>query len=70
MAAPRLGEITHVTKDALPTILQLTPLDPGYRADPHVALDDLRSRAPVHRDEVSGSFYLTRYADVRGLVSD
>jgi hypothetical protein len=70
IAIPRLGEIAAVTKDALPTIFQLTPLDPGYRADPHVALDDLRARAPVHRDEVSGTFYLTRYADVRGVVSD
>ncbi|MGH7016471.1 MAG: hypothetical protein ACRED8_05220, partial [Caulobacteraceae bacterium] len=30
----------------------------------------MRSRCPVHRDEVSGTFILTRYADVRGLVSD
>ncbi|MGH6993527.1 MAG: hypothetical protein ACREEH_09355, partial [Caulobacteraceae bacterium] len=52
------------------TILQLTPLDPAFRADPHSALDAMRSRCPVHRDEVSGTFILTRYADVRGLVSD
>jgi len=54
----------------LPTILQLTPLDPAYRADPHLALDDLRARRPVHRDETAGSFILTRYEDVRTLVSD
>lgn len=54
----------------LPTILQLTPLDPGFRADPHVALDSLRARCPVHRDDVSGSFIMTRYADVRTTVSD
>ena len=54
----------------LPTILQLTPLDPGFRADPHVALDSLRARCPVHRDDVSGSFIMTRYADVRATVSD
>ncbi|MGH6985307.1 MAG: cytochrome P450 [Caulobacteraceae bacterium] len=52
------------------TILQLTPLDPAFRADPHAALDAMRSRCPVHRDQVSGTFILTRYADVRGLVSD
>ena len=56
--------------DALPTIFQLTPLDAGFRADPHIALDDLRARCPVHRDTVSGSFILTRYGDVRGLLSD
>jgi hypothetical protein len=59
-----------MTSPDLPTILQLTPLDPGYRADPHVALDDLRARCPVHRDETVGSFILTRYEDVRTLVSD
>ncbi|HEY2660207.1 MAG TPA: cytochrome P450 [Caulobacteraceae bacterium] len=59
-----------MTSPDLPNILQLTPLDPGYRADPHVALDDLRARQPVHRDETVGSFILTRYEDVRTLVSD
>jgi cytochrome P450 len=55
---------------ALPSILQLTPLDPTYRADPHAVLDDLRRRCPVRRDETSGSFIVTRYDDVRTLVSD
>jgi cytochrome P450 len=59
-----------MTDEPLPTIFQLTPLDPKFRADPHVVLDDLRARCPVHRDETSGSFVLTRYDDVRGLVSD
>lgn len=53
-----------------PTLLQLTPLDPDYRADPHVALDALRAQCPVHRDETAGSFILTRYDDVRALISD
>lgn len=54
----------------LPNLLQLTPMDPTYRADPHVVLDDLRARCPVHRDEMSGNFILSRYADVRAVVSD
>ncbi|WGM40771.1 cytochrome P450 [Caulobacter sp. NIBR1757] len=54
----------------LPNLLQLTPMDPVYRADPHVVLDDLRTRCPVHRDEMSGNFILSRYADVRAVVSD
>jgi cytochrome P450 len=54
----------------LPSLLQLTPLDPTYRADPHVVLDDLRARCPVHRDDMSGNFVLSRYADVRGVISD
>jgi cytochrome P450 len=59
-----------MTEKALPTILQLTPLDETYRADPHVVLDDLRARCPVHRDAFSGNVFLTRYEDVRSLVSD
>jgi cytochrome P450 len=58
------------TDKPLPTIFQLTPLDPAFRVDPHAVLDDLRARCPVRRDETSGSFVLTRYADVRSLVSD
>jgi hypothetical protein len=54
----------------LPNLLQLTPMDPTYRADPHVVLDDLRARCPVHQDEMSGNFILSRYADVRAVVSD
>ena len=54
----------------LPTFIQLTPLNPEYREDPHSVLADLRARCPVHRDETSGSFILTRYDDVRPLVSD
>ncbi len=59
-----------MTAQPLPTLFQLTPLDPDFRADPHVALDDLRARCPVHRDDVSGSFILTGYDAIRALVSD
>jgi len=63
-------ESATVTDRPLPTFVQLTPLDPAFKADPHVVLDDLRARCPVRRDEMSGSFILTRYEDVRKLVSD
>jgi cytochrome P450 len=59
-----------MSEDALPTMLQMTAMDPKFRADPHVVLDDLRARCPVHHDTVSGSFVLTRYGDVRAIVSD
>jgi cytochrome P450 len=54
----------------LPSMFDLTPLNEDYRADPHAILDDLRTRCPVHHDETSGNFILTRYADVRTLVTD
>ena len=59
-----------MTSEPLPSMIDLTPLNETYRADPHVVLDDLRARCPVHRDEVSGSFIVSRYADVRAIVSD
>ena len=54
----------------LPNILQLTPLDPAYREEPHTVLAELRAKCPVHRDDMAGAFILTRYNDVRPLVSD
>ena len=54
----------------LPTFIQLTPMNPAYRDDPHAVLADLRSRCPALKDEGFGSVILTRYNDVRPLVSD
>jgi len=59
-----------MTDAPLPTIFELTPLNPAYQTDPHALLDDLRARCPAHRDSVSGSVLLTRYEDVRGVVND
>src|SRR5689334_9354886 len=58
------------TGDPLPKVFDLTPLNPDFNQNPHVLLDRLRSECPVHRDTVAGSFILTRYADVRGVLSD
>lgn len=54
----------------LPSVFELTPLNPEFSADPHKLLDRLRSECPVHRDDQAGTFMLTRYADVRGVLSD
>jgi cytochrome P450 len=59
-----------MTETPLPTIFQLTPLNPQFRDDPHAVLDDLRTRCPVYREEQAGAFIISRYADVRALVSD
>ena len=59
-----------MTEPPLPSIFELTPLNEAYRTDPHVLLDDLRARCPAHRDAVSGSVLLSRYADVRATVND
>lgn len=53
-----------------PSILQLTPMDPTFRADPHQVLGPMRDRCPVHRDAMAGTFIISRYDDVRAIVSD
>src|SRR5450432_2670400 len=53
-----------------PTIAELTPYNPQYREDPYSVLADVRGRCPIFHDEMMGSFVLTRYNDIRPLVSD
>lgn len=59
-----------MTDKPIPNLFELTPLNPVYQADPHGLLDDLRARCPAHKDPVSGSLVLTRYDDVRAIVSN
>lgn len=56
--------------DELPQGLQLTALDPAFREDPYPRLKTLREQCPVRRDPLFGSVYLTRYADVRAVLTD
>jgi cytochrome P450 len=58
------------TEKPLPSVFDLTPLNPDFNADPHAPLTRLREECPVRRDPVAGTFILTRYADVRGVLSD
>ncbi len=55
---------------ALPSVFDLTPLNLDFNNNPHALLDRLRSECPVHRDNAAGLFLLTRYADVRAVLSD
>ena len=59
-----------MTDQPLPSLLELTPFNPTYQADPHVVLDDLRNRCPAHQDAKAGTLVLTRYADVRAVVNN
>lgn len=58
-----------MTADPLPSLLALTPMNAGYRDDPHRVLDDLRARCPVHRDAVAGTFIVTGFDDTRRLLA-
>ncbi|HEY3636560.1 MAG TPA: cytochrome P450 [Rhizomicrobium sp.] len=59
-----------MSEKPLPTIFDLTPLNPDFNRHPHALLDRLRAECPVRRDDQAGTFILTRYADVRGVLSD
>jgi cytochrome P450 len=54
----------------LPTGLQLTALDPTFAEHPHEHLDRLRAEDPVHRDDELGRRFVTRFDDVRAVVSN
>lgn len=54
----------------LPNFLELTALNPAFNENPHALLDRMRNECPMHRDENAGTFFLTGYADVRGVLSD
>ncbi|HET6972267.1 MAG TPA: cytochrome P450 [Phenylobacterium sp.] len=62
--------VAETAETPLPTLFELTPMNPVYRAEPHVLLDELRARCPAHRDAASGSLILTRYEDARAVVND
>jgi cytochrome P450 len=59
-----------VAEDELPGVIQLTPLNPTFKEDPHAILDPLRAQCPVYRDVAAGVFILTAHRDVRGVLSD
>ena len=56
--------------DAPPRVLELTPLNPLFREDPHALLKPLRELHPVMRDDLAGVFFLSRHEDVRGVLTD
>jgi len=59
-----------MSESTLPNVFDLTPLNPSFNENPHRLLDRLRSECPVRRDVQAGTFMLTRYVDVRGMLSD
>jgi len=52
------------------TSSQSSLLDPDFVADPFPRLAELREHDPVHWDEVLGTWFITRYEDVRRFFSD
>ena len=56
--------------EPLPEGVQMTALDPVYRQDPYPRLKALQTHAPVRRDQLFGVVTLTRYEDVRAVLTD
>ena len=58
------------TTQGVPTGVELTPLDPTFQRDPYPVLDTLRSREPVHHDQVISRWVLTRHDDIDAVLRD
>lgn len=56
--------------DAPPPMLQLTPLNPAFRDDPHAIYARLRDNHPVYRDDMAGSHVIARYKLAREILND
>src|SRR5262245_20044157 len=64
------NEPTQDPAGAVPTGVELTPLDPAFRADPYPRLARLRQREPVHYDGVINRWVLTRPDDIDRVLRD
>ena len=53
-----------------PPILQLTPLNPEFRDDPHKLYRRLREGHIVYRDDMAGSYVVTRFKQAREILND
>lgn len=52
------------------TALQTSAFDPEARVDPYPRLRSMQENCPVFRDAVMGTWFLTRYADVKAVAND
>src|SRR5437667_7877484 len=63
-------EETSTEREAVPTGIQLTALDPAFQADPYPILARLRELEPMHHDTTLNRYVLTRHDDVDELLFD
>jgi hypothetical protein len=59
-----------MTDKPLPEAFQLTQMDPDYHAERDSRMTALREQCPVKRDPMFGAFFVTRYDDARGVLTD
>ena len=63
-------EETAARREAVPTGVQLTALDPTFQEDPYPVLAKLRELDPMHHDTQLNRYVLTRSQDVDELLWD
>ncbi len=59
-----------MTDTPLPEGFQLTQMDPDYHAHRAERIRALREQCPVKRDPMFGAFFVSRYDDARGVLTD
>ena len=57
-------------KERLKTGVALNPLSERYREDPYPKVRELREKDPVHWMELTGAWWLGRYADIIDVLHD
>src|SRR3569833_296601 len=65
---PRPEITAPVDAPALPTGVQLTPMDPVFRQDPYPVLERLRSAERIHRDVPLGRWFVTGFEETREIL--
>ena len=63
-------EEIETEREAVPTGVELTALDPAFQENPYPILAKLRELEPVHHDTILNRWVLTRHEDVEELVFD
>ncbi|GLZ31256.1 cytochrome P-450 like protein [Lentzea sp. NBRC 105346] len=54
----------------MPTTAMFNPIDPAFIQDPYPAYAFLREYSPVHFEPALGGWFVTRYDDVRTVLTD
>lgn len=69
-----LIDVREASAPSLPacpfSFIELSELDPAFRADPHARLRSLRNQCPVSHDAQMGRVILTRHGDARAVLDD
>lgn len=69
-AQPGRSVVRMADDEAPPPLLTLTPLNPDFVARTHDIYRRMREAHPVYRDEMAGTFVISRFKNVRETLND